>query len=812
MNAARFQRVKEAYLRVAGVDAAQREHAIASECRGDDALASEVRSLLAADGEPGFLAAPALGDEFSVAEAIARADGLAVGPYRTRAVLGAGTFGIVYRASQGDGPDVALKVLRPGRTTPELVERFLREAATLRQLSHPGIARVLATGTTTMFGEEVPWLAMDLIPGQPLDRHVRQIGADVPRRLELVAALADAIQHAHDLGVVHNDLKPENVLVTDAGEVKVIDFGLAAFVGDGESIGGTLGYSSPERWGRRAGGGVKADVWALGAIAYELLTDRLPLDWRRPRASASDEVVEAWPLGALRPELRGDLATVVHHALATDPRRRCPSAAFFAAELRRFLAGQPIRSPKPGPLQRLAALARQHRTAAIGLSTTFVTLALGIVGTATGWANARNAWESEQAQRAKTEASLAEVTAARERAVKANAMLTTMLEAPLDERRRGRSDTEAVFVAAAKKLTVEAACAAGLQPAIFSVLAESLRRIGHYSLACRQMEKAIAAAELAGAAKLEIAELRLELGGMQLATDEFLAAERNLRQVRAELDALPDVPKPLLFRCIHVQAHAAGELDNVQAMRRLIAEASAMVADRPETDVDRLRVVRLTAEAHSIAGDTPAAIRVLEDGVALARQSLGLRHNLTLGMTNELASRLARSSQFERAEGLYQQVLAVSLRDLAADHPDVLMLQYNIGTLRVRQQRYDEAIAVLESTEAALTRRLGATHSQTILSRNSLAWAHGLRGDFFTAEVMLRQCLRDIQLSPEQEDFFGKSWLIHDSLAELLHQHGLDAQARPHAELRCLFAASRHGTDHALYRRATTQVRQLRPM
>jgi len=260
-------------------------------------------------------------------------------------VLGAGTFGIVYRASQADGPDVALKVLRPGRATPDLTARFLREGATLRQLAHPGIARVLATGVTAMFGDEVPWFAMELVAGQPLDRHVQIVGADARRRVALVADLAAAVAHAHALGVVHNDLKPENVLVTDAGEVKVIDFGLAAFVGEAEAGGGTLAYASPERWTQRAGGGVAADVGALGAIAYELLTYRLPLDWRRSHAEAP----EPWPLGALRPELPGDLAAVVHHALATDPRRRCPRAACAGQRTDRRPAGRPRRGACAGP-------------------------------------------------------------------------------------------------------------------------------------------------------------------------------------------------------------------------------------------------------------------------------------------------------------------------------------------------------------------------------------------------------------------------------------------------------------------------------
>ena len=808
MNAARFQRVKEVYLRVAGLDAGPREQALATECRGDDALAAEVRSLLAADTDQGFLAEPALGGAFSVAEAIARADGLAVGPYRTLAVLGAGTFGIVYRASQADGPDVALKVLRPGRATPDLTARFLREGATLGQLAHPGIARVLATGVTAMFGDEVPWLAMELVAGQPLDRHVQIVGADARRRVALVADLAAAVAHAHALGVVHNDLKPENVLVTDAGEVKVIDFGLAAFVGEGEAGGGTLAYASPERWGQRAGGGVAADVWALGAIAYELLTDRLPLDWRR----GSAEAPEPWPLGALRPELRGDLATIVHHALATDPRRRCPSASFFADELRRYLAGKPIRSPRPGPIARLAVLARQHRTAAIGVSTTFVALVLGIVGTATAWADVRSAWAAEQVQRAKAESSLAEVTAARERAVRANSMLTGLLRAPLQESDQGRSDLQAVYVAATRNLTVEAAFAAGLQPTIFVALADSLRHLGHYAIASRQMEKAVVAAERAGAGNLDLFELRLELGGLLLSADELVAAENAVQQARAHLDAMPEATNTQRIRCIHVEAQVAAELGNLQAMRRLIAEASEILSDRPESDADRLRVTRLIADAHRLAGEVDASFRVMEQGLAVAQRALGPDHALTLRMTNELATQLARAEQHERADSCYQTVLQASLRTLAADHPSVLQLQHNIGSLRVRQHRYDEAIAILEPTLAARARRLGKAHVNTILSCNSLAMAYALRGDLFAAEVLLRQALRDVRQSLPREGFLERTEILADRLADVLHMQGRDEEARSYASVLPVFEASRNGVEHASFRRASQKLERLRPL
>ena len=797
MNAARFQRVKEVFLNLMALEADQRDRALVSECRGDDELAVEVRSLMHAAGESGFLAEPALGAEFSVAEAMVRvdgADGLAVGPYRTRAMLGAGTFGIVYRASRDDGPDVALKVLRPGRATPTLIGRFLREGSALRQLDHPCIARVLATGTTTMFGEEVPWLAMELIAGQPLDRYVRQAGVDVRGRLELVAALAEAVQHAHGLGVVHNDLKPENVLITDAGEVKVIDFGLAAFVGEEEPAGGTLGYASPERFGHNVGGGTAADVWALGAIAYELLTDRLPLAWLRGRPTAPGERVEAWPLGSLRPELRGDLTTVVHHALATDPRRRCPSAAFFAADLRRFLAGQPVRSPRPRVWQRLAGWARQNRGAAIGLGTTFAALFLGIVGTAAALAEARFAQTAEQAQRRQAEASLVEVTAAREKAVRANATLTNLLRAPFESQDARTPHLEAVYLAAARDLTVEAAVAAGLEPAIFSALGQTLRRLGQFALAARQYEKALQAHAVAGTAPSALVELRLELGLVLTEAGELIEAERVLMRLRDDVAELSAPPLRLRFRCIVAAARVAHDLRNETTLRRLLDEGRALVADQPASDMDRLMLSRLVADEHFMRGDAAAAVAVLEETRALGIAAHGQAHPALGFLTSELALACARANQLDRADELYSQVLAARQRAFGPDHHETIQVMHNLGSLRVRQKRFDDAVELLEPVVAIRTQRLGPAHALTVTSRNSLAWAQFYRGDEFVAECILRQALQDVKADPSDMRNMEDASMLSEQLGLMLQMTGRDAEARPFLAYRLAAVATLGGS------------------
>ncbi len=279
-------------------------------------------------------------------------------------------MGIVYLArlrveGGAEPPAVALKVLRAGAMSRFLHSRFKREIAALRRLDHPGIARLLDAGTLDSADGPRPWFAMERVEGVTLGEWRR---ADPPERerLRLLADLCDAVHGAHQHGVVHRDLKPQNILVTPDGRPKVLDFGIARLT-DGDDAArtvatqtwqllGTVRYMSPEQ----ATGGPaeidhRSDIYALGVIAYELLTGQIPYDLRRlstPRALLEIATVEPRPLGEHAATLHGDAETIVHQALRKRPQDRYASAADMAADLRRLLDGRPISVRRPGPLAR----------------------------------------------------------------------------------------------------------------------------------------------------------------------------------------------------------------------------------------------------------------------------------------------------------------------------------------------------------------------------------------------------------------------------------------------------------------------------
>lgn len=320
-----------------------------------------------------------------------------IGPYRLVRELGSGGMGSVWLAERTDllqGRQVALKLPHGAWRRSGLAERLAREREILATLEHPNIARLYDAGVTPA-GQ--PWLALEYVDGERIDAHCRDRRLAVPERLRLFLQVTRAVAYAHAQLVVHRDLKPANILVTDGGDVKLLDFGIAKLLEAGVAEetaltreGGralTPEYASPEQiLGRPLG--TASDVYSLGIVLFELLTDVRPYRLERATPAALEEAItladvprpsSVAPAARRRP-LRGDLDTIVLKALKRDPNERYPTVAALAEDVQRHLQRRPVLAQPDHALYRLQTFVRRNRVAVGAGTAVVVALAVGLIG------------------------------------------------------------------------------------------------------------------------------------------------------------------------------------------------------------------------------------------------------------------------------------------------------------------------------------------------------------------------------------------------------------------------------------------------
>jgi hypothetical protein len=364
--------------------------------RPDPAFLDRVKQALARDGLGAGAAPSEAGGDSTQQDggrAGASADWPAVPGYEVLAELGRGGMGVVYQARQtGLGRLVALKTVRAGaRASPEELARFQREAEAVARLRHPHIVQVFDVGAA---GGR-PYLVLEYVEGGNLARRLAGTPLSARAAAELAQTLARAVEHAHGQHILHRDLKPANVLLTADGVAKVTDFGLAKLLpGAGEdaraegqtqsgAVLGTPSYMAPEQAGGRSKEvGPAADVYALGAILYELLTGRPPFKAETPLETLQQVLTEEpVPVRRLQPKVPRDLETICLKCLEKEPARRYPSALALAEDLQRFLGGEPIRARPSTLWEKARKWARRKPAAAtlVGVSGLALLALLGVV-------------------------------------------------------------------------------------------------------------------------------------------------------------------------------------------------------------------------------------------------------------------------------------------------------------------------------------------------------------------------------------------------------------------------------------------------
>jgi serine/threonine protein kinase/Flp pilus assembly protein TadD len=394
-------------------------------CGADTPLRRRVEQLLHAHAQAGsFLRLPDTESSTTIdAPTLAEEAGTRIGPYRLLRQIGEGGMGVVWWAEQEQPVrrQVALKIIRPGMDSRQIIARFEIERQALALMDHVNIARVLDAGTTE---NGRPYFVMELIHGIPITQYCDDKQLTVRERLKLFVPVCQAIQHAHQKGIIHRDIKPSNVLVAEhegRAVPKVIDFGVAKAMGQRLTEGsvfthygtilGTFEYMSPEQADNSPQGiDTRSDIYSLGVLLYELLTGTPPLESQRVRTASFSEtvrlIVEEEPdkpsvrlsqspmlpavAAARKVEplklaklLRGELDWIVIKALEKDRNRRYETANDLARDIQGYLADEPVEACPPSAWYRLGKLARRHKQALAAVSG--VLLALTVLACTVGY-------------------------------------------------------------------------------------------------------------------------------------------------------------------------------------------------------------------------------------------------------------------------------------------------------------------------------------------------------------------------------------------------------------------------------------------
>ena len=731
-------------------------------CRGDAALRAIVVDLLAAGRDEGAM------DPFAdrnVQEARMELEGVLetadttwlpeqIGGYTILRQIGRGGMGIVYEALQ-EAPRrrVAIKLLHPSQLTESRLKRFRQEAQLLGRLQHPGIAQIHEAGTYDAGSGPQPYFAMELVEGVDIRTHCERAVLDARARIELLARVADAIQYAHERGVVHRDLKPDNVLVNTRGQPRILDFGIArpssdstalstVLTEDGQLV-GTLGYMAPELLNGDGEVTPLVDVYALGALAYELLVGRLPRDV--PDLPLSQVIprlaeAEAPPAGALDPDLRGDVETILGKALEAEPGRRYGAAAAFASDLRRHLADQPIDARPPGRIYRARKFVRRHRGLAAGVVATLA-VALTGAGVATRFALAATdrareleqvtAFQADQLSAIDAEgmglglrrAILEEARVAFE---KAGAPVEERL-AELESLLAGTNFTDVALVAleenvfdtALETMEVRFADQPLVRADLLQTLASTLASVGLLDAAMSPQRSALEVRrELLGSRHPATLQSMFELGLLHEALGDYATAEPLLTEALAGRREVLGTDHPDTITSI-------GRLGFLLQVQERMDEADPLLREalttRARTLGDGAPDTWLWRGGQAWRdGDLVESERCWRAGLALARRDLGDDHRETLNLIKNLALALVERGKLAETEPLCRELLAARRRRLGDEHPRTLEALTQLAEVLAGLDRPAEARPLLREAYERQRRLLGADHPETVKSQRVL--------------------------------------------------------------------------------------------
>jgi len=734
--------------------------------------------------------------------------GAVIGPYHLLQLLGHGGMGEVWLAEQKQPVRrrVAIKLIKAGMDTREVVARFESERQALALMNHPAIAKVFDAGSTP---EGRPYFVMEFVSGIPITTYCDKLKLTMRQRLELFVRVCEGVQHAHQKAILHRDLKPSNVLV---GEIdgtpvpRIIDFGVAKATAQGltpdtmftrvGTIVGTPGYMSPEQ-ADSAGVDVdtRTDVYSLGVVLYELLVGALPLDFSttpldqvqrklreedapRPstklRTLAEKSEITAQNRGADHPtlarQLRGDLDAIALKALEKDRVRRYATPAELAADIGRYLRNEPVQARPASAGYRARKYIRRHR------------VAIGVTGIAIVLLIAFAVAQTIELRRTRRE---------RDRADRVTEFMTGMFKVSDPSEARG-NDIRAreILDNAAKEIDTGLAEDPELQAQMMQVMGNVYDSLGLYSKAESLLRQAVEIRRRTmGANNPQTLKSMSDLADVLDQTSDYREAEKWSRET---LDARRRVLGPenrdtlSSISLLALILDDEGHYPEAEKLNREVLDVARRTLS-PQDKLITMATKRLAVDLR-YEGKYAEAEKGFHEVLEIDKRTLGPDHPTVLGDLNNLGNTALLQGHYAEAEKIYRDTVQAKRRVLGPEHPETLRSMGNLALDLTNQKRYAEAEQLYRETLEIKQRTLGPEHRSTLVTMGNLANLLSVAGRYAEAEKLLRQTLETERrtLGPDHSDTLASQDTLGETLkfqnryaeAEKVYRENLEARRR----------------------------------
>jgi eukaryotic-like serine/threonine-protein kinase len=813
MSEASRQMARQIFTEVADLPKSAQDAALLTACGDDPEVLAEVRSLIRAGRKPSasLVAATLISEPTNVVAApkpvavpefspdsnehalVEEKPGSNIGPYKLLDRIGEGGFGSVFMAEQ-ERPvkrQVALKIIKLGMDTKQVVGRFEQERQALALMDHPNIAKVFDAGATST-GR--PYFVMELCRGDPITDYCDRKNLAIAERLGLFIHVCQAVQHAHQKGLIHRDIKPSNILVScEEGRhsLKVIDFGIAkatasklsdatVFTEQAQMI-GTPQYMSPEQAEGSLDIDTRTDVYALGVLLYELLIGVTPFDAKDLRAAGFGELqriireieppkpstrlsqrhetiagiaaqrqIEPLKLGTL---IRGELDWICMKAMEKDRQRRYETANGLGMDIQRYLDGDAVHAAPPSRTYLVRKFVRRNRGPVIAAAVVAFVLVGGLIGTSYGLRQAIQAREAEAAAKLTAQSQAERAVRAEAQTRQRAAELTLVSDfqagmlAQIDPTKAGEAltaDVTANFAAALAKANIPE----NERPAQLNAFATQWNKVNATDAARALIDQTI---------------LKPAIKTIDERFKDQPLVDAQLRQVLADryLDlGLYDSAQPLVTRALATRRRILGEgnpdtLVSINNMGILLqrqgksTEAEPYYREAMETrrrvlgneHPDTLQSIGWLGYLLDEQGRFSEAEPLLRETLQTSRRVLGEEHPTTLDGIAAMGSRLVKQGKLAEAEPLTREALEKRRRVLGEEHRDTVVSLSNLGDLLSVQRKYAEAEPFLREGLEKSRRVLGEAHPYTLTLGNSLGKALQAQGKLAEAEPYIRNAL-----------------------------------------------------------------------